>query len=229
MVANPPDEKFKEIVIVSSLKNLPVEVKEVSNSYVIFGANHNRLRGESTRQKPKMIKEQYMKIPKDFYQLHKFVTLTAHSMFVNDIPYLVTFSQNTRLDTFIYIPTCTEGKLAKSVMKILKFYARCGFITRLVLMDIDFEKVKYKVSLLGFNTTASQEHVAEIEIKIRLIKDRTRCSISDMLECGIKYLHNHIVIHIVYNVCLWINTFPLKSGLSMEYSPREIFTQKPVE
>ena len=49
MVANPPDERFKEIVSGSSLKNYPVEVKYVSNSYARFGANCNRLRGGSTR------------------------------------------------------------------------------------------------------------------------------------------------------------------------------------
>ena len=76
----------------SSLKNFPVEVKDVSNSYAIFGANCNRLRGESNRQKPKMVKEEYMKIPKDFYQLHKFITLTLDIMFVNGIPFLVTLS-----------------------------------------------------------------------------------------------------------------------------------------
>ena len=32
-----------------------------------------------------------MKIPKDFYQLHKVVTLTADVMFVNGIPFLVNF------------------------------------------------------------------------------------------------------------------------------------------
>ena len=52
MVANPPDERFKEIVSGSILKNFPVEFKDVSNSYAIFGANCNRLKGASTRHKP---------------------------------------------------------------------------------------------------------------------------------------------------------------------------------
>ena len=49
MVAKPPYERFKEILIGSSLKNFPVEVKDFSNSCAIFGANRNRLRGASTR------------------------------------------------------------------------------------------------------------------------------------------------------------------------------------
>ena len=33
----------------------------------------------------------------------------------------------------------------------------------------------------------------------------------------------------VYNVCIWLNAFPLKSGLSMEYSPRDIVTHISVD
>ena len=120
----------------SSLKNFPVEVKDVSNSYAIFGANCNRLKGASTRHKPKRVKEEYMKIPKYFYQLHNFFTLTSDVMFMNGIPFLVTFSRNIILITCEYVPTRTAGQLAKSLMKILKLYARGGFVTRLVLMDV---------------------------------------------------------------------------------------------
>ena len=76
----------------SSLKNFPVEFKYLSNSYAMFGANINRLRGDITRQKPKKVREEHMKIPQGFYQLHNFFTLTSDVMFVNGIPFLVTFS-----------------------------------------------------------------------------------------------------------------------------------------
>ena len=170
----------------SRLKNPPVEFKDVSNSYAVFGANRNRLRGASTREKPKRVKEEYMKTSKDFYQLQKFVTLTAGVMFVNSTPFLVTFSQNIILITCKYVPTCTAGQLGKSLMRIVKLYARGGFLTHLVLMDMEFEKVKDKVGLLKVNTTEAGEHVAEIERQIRLMKDRTQCSTSDILGCGNK-------------------------------------------
>ena len=65
----------------------------------------------------------------------------------------------------------------------------------------------------------------KIKKHIYLMKERTRRLISFMLDCGIKYLHKQIVTHMVYNVCIWLNEFPLKSELSMEYSTREIVTQ----
>ena len=112
-------------------------------------------------------------------------------------------------------------------MKTVKSYARGGFVTQLFLMYMEFEKVKDKVGLTEVNTTAAREHVAKIERKNRLEKQRTWRSTSDMTDCGIKYLHTKIVINMVYNICLWLNELPLKSGLYMEYFPREIVTQRP--
>ena len=63
MAANPPDERFKNIVSGTSINNCPVEVNGVSNSSAIFGSNRNGLRGVSTRWKPKRLKEEYLKNP----------------------------------------------------------------------------------------------------------------------------------------------------------------------
>ena len=109
------------------LRNFSVEVSDVTNYSTIFGPNRNRLRGESTRQKPKGVREEYMKIPRDFYHLHKFVTLAADVMFVNSIPFLVNFSRNTRLVTVENVPTRTAVQLDKYLMNIVKLYARGGF------------------------------------------------------------------------------------------------------
>ena len=95
-----------------------------------------------------------MKIPKDFYQLHKFVTLTADVMFVNGIPFLVTLSRNILLVTCKYLHTRTSRQLDKSLIKIVKLYSRGGFITCLVFMDMDSKKVKEQFGLLEFNITA---------------------------------------------------------------------------
>ena len=50
-------------------------------------------------------------------------------------------------------------------MKTVKLYDRSGCVTQLVLMDMEFEKVKDKVDLMEVNTKAAREHVADIERK----------------------------------------------------------------
>ena len=83
-------------------------------------------------------------------------------MFVNGIPFLVTFSQNIRLITCKYVPNSNKGQLAKYLTKILKLYARGRFVTCLFFMDMEFEKVKDKVGMLEVNTTSAREHDANI-------------------------------------------------------------------
>ena len=131
MVVNMPAVRFKDIVSGEDLKNFPVEVNDVTNSSAIFGPNRNILRGASTRRKPERVREEYMKIPRDFYCLHKFVTLATDVMFVNIIPFLVTFSRNIILITVEHVPTSTAVQLAKSLMNIIKLYARGRLVIRL--------------------------------------------------------------------------------------------------
>ena len=77
-----------------------------------------------------------MKFPRDFYRLHKFVTLVADVVSVNIIPFLMDFSRNIRLITVEHLPTRTAVHLDKSLMNIFKLYTRGSFVIFLVLMDV---------------------------------------------------------------------------------------------
>ena len=95
-------------------------------------------------------------------------------MFMNGIPFLVTFSRYIILIACKYVPTHTAGQLARYIMKIGKLYARGSFMTRLVLLYMEIKMIKDKFSLLEFNTIAAREHVADIERQILLMKEITR-------------------------------------------------------
>ncbi len=46
---------------------------------------------------------------------------------------------------------------------MVKLYAGGGFVVRLVLVDMEFEKVKDKSDRVEISTTAAREHVCKIE------------------------------------------------------------------
>ena len=48
--------------------------------------------------------------------------------------------------TVEHIPSLTPDQLSKSLNKVIKLYGRGGFIIRVILMDMEFEKV---AELLG--------------------------------------------------------------------------------
>ena len=57
---------------------------------------------------------------------------------------------------------------------MFKIYATAGFIIQTTMMDMEFEKLRPLMPHVALNTTAAQEHVGEIEQKIRVIKERAR-------------------------------------------------------
>ena len=85
------------------------------------------MRGKSVRQKPGRVEPEFIKIPRDFYELHKFVTLVADVMFVNGLPFLTTLSRDIRLRTVEFLPSRTAKQLGSSLIKVVKMYARGGF------------------------------------------------------------------------------------------------------
>ena len=80
-------------------------------------------------------------------------------MFVNGLPFLTTLSRDIRLGTTEHVPICTAKNLANSLMKVVKLYAKGGFVVRNVLMDGEFEKFKPEIILIELNISAAREHV----------------------------------------------------------------------
>ena len=153
-------------------------------------------------------------------QMHKNVTLVADVMFVCGLPFMITLSRDIRFVTVQYIPNRTAKMLCSALKDVLKLYNRAGFVVHAALMDNEFEPLTG--SLLEstiINTTAKNEHVGEIERKIRHVKERSRCVKSSL---PFKALLNAIVKHMIYHVVLWMNAFISQQGISQVWSPREL-------
>jgi len=226
MMAHPTDVVFTEMVRNKVLKNSPVKPSHAANAGSLFGSELSGGRGRQTRVKPGRVEVGESYIPRDFYVLNHFVTITADIMFVNGIAFLITFSRKVRLLTVEHVVTRTAESLTQSINKIINIYSRGGFTINAVLMDMEFEKNADKVALAEINTTAAREHVGEIERQIRLVKERTRATTSVL---PFKSLHRQLTIHLVYFSVFWLNAIPNKKGISEHYSPREIVTHKEVD
>lgn len=87
-------------------------------------------------------------------------------------------------------------------------------------MDGEFEKVKQKLThIIEVNMTAKNEHVPEIERKIRCIKERTRSIKADL---PYQILPSMIIKRMVLHAVIFMNVYIDKRGISDEYLPREI-------
>ncbi len=68
----------------------------------------------------------------------------------------------------------------------------------------------------------SVSNVGEIERKIRVIKERARCTVNTL---PYPVLPDLMLIELMHFCVMWMNSFPLKSGISKKYSPHEIIMQ----
>ncbi len=90
-------------------------LRDIKNAHRIYGPDLANLRGKTTRTKPENVREDYVKIPRDFKELHKYVTIVADVMFVNSLPFVVTSSRGICLVTIEFLPSRTAKQLACSV------------------------------------------------------------------------------------------------------------------
>jgi hypothetical protein len=171
MIGNPTDREFTGIVREKHIANCPVTVHDVQNANQNFGPDLANLRGKMTRSKPEHVRVDYVKIPWDFVEMHKYVTIVADVMFVNGLPFLVTSSGGISLITIEFLPSKTAKCLAGSVERVVRIHGKAGFIVQTSLMDMEFEKLENLLPGITLNTTAAQEHVGEIVRKIRVIKE----------------------------------------------------------
>lgn len=218
MMGCPSDRDFEGVVREKLLPNCPVTVDDIRNAHTIFGPDLASLRGKTVRRKPEHVRTDYVAIPKDIIAMNADVTLVADVMFVNGIAFLVTLSRRINLITIEHAPTRTATQLSNLLQRVVQVYLRAGFHPRTIMMDMEFDKVKDKMPSLVVNTTAAREHVAEIERKIRVIKERARGIVNTL---PFTRLPKRILVELLHFVVMWLNNFPVANGISTKYSPRE--------
>ena len=146
-------------------------------------------------------------------------------MFVSGLPFLITSSRHIKLATAELVSTRTARQLAKLLMKVVLMYVRGGFVVNLALMDMEFEKIKDLCGLVEVNTTATREHVPEVERMIRIVKQRLRSVTSDFPFSPIAKM---VLIHSVYHLIMMINAFPQDQGVTWGLLPRELVTGRTI-
>ncbi|KAL7480380.1 hypothetical protein ACHAW6_006074, partial [Cyclotella cf. meneghiniana] len=220
MVGGPGLADYAGMVREKMIEDCPVDHVDLKNAHTIFGPDLASIRGRTVRRKPERVEVRVVAVPRDFLKLHRFITLTADIMFVNGIPFLLTRSRGVQHITVEYLPRRTATIIGNKLTRVLQFYNRGGFVVQTALMDREFESVKTTCPQLPINTTAANEHVPEIERTVRTVKDRARGVYNTLpFTCGLPRL---MTIELIHFIVLWLNAFPVKSGISTKFSPREL-------
>ncbi len=222
MLGNPSEEDFQGLVSGNLIPNCPIARANISNARKIFEPDSTSIRGKTVRRMPGLVVADYVAIPRQLVDAKEAVTLAADVFFVYGITFLITVSRRIKFVTTEHLPVRTATSLSKHLQRVLLVYGRTGFRVRSILMDGEFEKVKGLMPTVECNTTAVKEHVSKVERYIRMVKERTR-GIVTMLS--FTHIPLCMKIEFVYFTVLWLNAFPVKTGISSTYFPREILVR----
>ena len=105
---------------------------------------------------------------------------------------------------------------------MLKFYKNNGYNTKTFLIDREFECTRdslYEESNL--NTTSTNEHVTEIQLKIRIIKEFARALIRTF---PFNKIPGRIIIELIQFVGILLNQEPSENWVLDVYYPQNIIT-----
>ena len=201
----------------SDKANCPITSHDVANARTIFGPDLASIRGKTVRRTPEPVVTDYVAVPRTLIEANKVITLAADVFFVDGTAFLLTVARRIKFVTAEHVPVRTATSLSRHLKRVLEVYGRAGFVVRTILMDGEFEKIKPLMPSIECNTTAAKEHVSEAEQMVRTVKERMRGLLATL---PFSHVPKRMKIEFVYFVILWLNAFPVKSGISQTISPR---------
>ena len=104
IIDRPSERGLKSMVSNNMIQNWPITASEVTNNHTMFVPNLAGNRGKTVWQNTDRAVTDHVAVPRDFLKLHKFVTIVADVMFVNDTPLLITMSRSINYVTVKHVP-----------------------------------------------------------------------------------------------------------------------------
>jgi hypothetical protein len=224
-LAFPSMRDFRWAVQHQMIVDCPVTVADVDITHAIWGKSVPALKGKTTRKQPAAVVRNLIDIPKEFLSLHRNVVLTVDMFFVDKIPFFISLSDNICFTGTTHLQNKSGPSLALAFTEIFTIYQRRGFQIRMVYGDGDFEPMRAMIEGLPGNpkldVTAASEHVATVERKIRVVKERSRA-----LRHSLPYdrIPPIMTVHMVLFACRMLNFFPTSVGFGHGYTPQALLT-----
>ena len=229
IMGRPSTKELLRLVDGKLLANCPVTRLDIMAAEDIFGPDVGSLYGKTVRRAPQATRmAQAAALPVEIMARYRTVTLTADIMFVNKMPFLITFSRNIRFGMVEKLGSRSDAMIMAGLHDVFKLYRGGGFSVDAMLMDGEFESLRgmfsaYRATL---NTTAHDEQVGDVERYIRTVKEQARATYNTM---PFERMPHRLVIEMVCTSVFWLNSFSSPNGISDTLSPREIVLRQSLD
>ena len=142
---------------------------------------------------------------------------------MNKIPFFLTYSRKICFTSVNHLADRKVKTILQAFNEIHQLYLNRGFRITDVLVDGEFAPLQALIHEIPggtrVNLTSANEHVPDIERRIRVVKEGCRA-----IRHGLPFnkIPNLLMVYIVFHVVNLLNHFPTKGGISDTISPRTI-------
>jgi hypothetical protein len=196
----------------------------------VWGPSIAMLKGKTVRTTPPVVRQDVIEIRNEIRELHKDVTLTIDSFFVNKIPFFTTYSLVICFLSVMHLSNRKALTIFNALKSMCGYYFQRGFQIVFIKGAGKFAPLEaWMATVYGapkLNLVSANEHVPEIERKIQMIKERVRAVIYSI---PFNSYPARMLVHAVLFVTKQLNLFTVKGGLSLKLSPKQIMSDKVVQ
>ena len=152
------------------------------------------------------------------------IILEADIIYVSGITFWFTMSRDLGFMTIERVKNRENTTVIKAMANVVALYSSRGMRISDLYVDPEFGTEKIHCAMMNagirINVASAKEHVAGIERKTRVLKERVRARRS-----ALPYKKRAIVtIDLVKDVVAWLNSFPSKSALIPSVGVRSLIT-----
>ncbi len=214
-LAFPSNSDMKWGIQSNLIKDCPVTDKDMGTAIKVWGPNIAMLKGKTVRMIPPRVRQDVIEIPKKIRELHKDVTLAIDIFCVNKIPFFITYSLVICFLSVMHLSNRKTLTIFDALKSMCSYYFQQGFQIVFIKGDGEFAPLEvWMATVFGvpkLNLASANEHVPEIERKIRVIKERVRAVIYSI---PFNSLPARMLVHAILFVTKQLNLSPVKGGLS---------------
>jgi hypothetical protein len=178
-LGTPSLRDFKMIITSNQIRNLPINIEDVTIAEKVFGPDIGSLKGKPTRQKSDPVVSDYIEIPEELITNHNNAVLCIDGMKINGVPFLTTILHNIMYRTAEWIPSQTSKAYRSVLDNIFSVYNKAGIKITTIHCDNKFRPLMqelHDVYEVTMNYANPQEHIPEAERNNCVIKERFRAS-----------------------------------------------------
>ena len=223
----PSKADLKNSINTGGIKNFDITAKDVDNYYTIYGNPIAEIKGKTVSKKPMIVNADQQSDSQIVMKSN--VTLNVDIMFVDKHPYLISVTEVLGLLMVSALKSRTSANMKVSIEAIINKHIEAGFKIDYIKSDNEggltqlqsYLKIKYGINV---NIVSREQHVPLIERKIRQVKERMRCIMSEIPYKIPKKVLDYLVSYAVK--C--INCMPTKHN-NLNVNPYELFTGRKLD